>query len=363
MKARKLTKIFQTARKYGFIAAGVIKTEAIPAAVLQKAGVPEEARSLVVLAHPYPDKSLENIFNTELDIYLSRYARGLDYHLVLGEKLKNFSAEIGRITGKPHSWTGVDNHPLDEKKIAARAGLGFIGRNSLVIIPGTGSLVFLGLIASPVNIDGKQPAVSLKSEDDISPLEPGKTIRCKNCQLCVRACPGGALSSQGKLTREKCISQLTQQRGYLKHSQLKLIANHFWGCDECQLVCPYNSGDNSISDWDLPGKIDPRDFLQLDYKASISRDISRYPFSWRGKRILQRNMLIVISNLKAGSYHSSVRELSRSSSPVIRYYCGYYYYNLAAAGKNWAEERLTSLLQQEKEPEVQERLAALVRKL
>ena len=363
MSPSNLTKIFQSARKYDFIAAGVIKTETIPAAVLKKADFLEEVRSLLVLAHPYPNKPRESIFNSELDIYLSRYARGLDYHLVLGEKLKKLSAEVSRFTGKVHSWTGVDNHPLDEKRIAARAGLGFIGRNSLLIIPGIGSMVFLGLIASPIDIKGKPLAVSLKPEDNFPSLEPGETSRCKNCQLCVTSCPGGALSGQGNLTKEKCISQLTQQRGYLEHSQLRLIANHFWGCDDCQLVCPYNSYNNSLSDWNLPGKIDPREFLQLDYKSSIFRDISRYPFSWRGKRILQRNMLIVISNLKAGNYHSSVQELSGSPSPVIRYYCGYYYYNLAAAGNKWAADSLTSLLQQEKKPEARKRLAVLVGKL
>lgn len=341
----------------------MIKPEIIPTAARNRADLPQETRSLLVLAHSYPDRQLKDIFAGELDIYLSHYARGLDYHQVLSEKLKKLSADISGFAGKNHSWTGVDNHPLAEKRIAARAGLGFIGRNSLVIIPGTGSLVFLGLIASPLDLDGESAAVSLKAGDDFSHLEPEKTARCRNCQRCVSICPGGALSSQGKLTGEKCISQLTQQRGLLDFSQLQLIDNHFWGCDDCQLVCPYNSCAESRSDWSLPGRIDLRDFLQLDYNNRLPEYLTRYPFSWRGKRILQRNMLIVISNLKAAGYHSDVQRLSQSSSSVIRYYCGYYYYKLAAAGKKWAEAGLTALLQQEKEPEIRSWLALLAGKL
>ncbi len=482
MQSPVLIKILQSAREFGFLAAGLIKIEIIPAAARDRADLPQDTRSLLVLAYPYPDRSLKDIFTTELDIYLSRYARGQDYHLVLGEKLKSLSKELSGLTGKNHSWTGVDNHPLDEKRIAARAGLGFIGRNSLVIIPGIGSLVFLGLIASPVDFKGDTRAVSLKPDADFSLLEPEKSSRCRNCHRCVRTCPGGALSSQGKLTGEKCISQLTQQPGYLDISQLELIDNHFWGCDDCQLVCPYNSQHISRPDWRLPGKIFPRDFFRPDY-SSFPEYLSRYPFSWRGNRILQRNMLIAISNLKArnyktekynsddctaenytagnqkaekynadnyitknnkneiynadnyisgnhkneiynadnnisgnhkneiynadnnisgnnkndiynadnnisgnykssdcktgnyisgnyknskcktGNYQKAIFQLSKSPSPVIRYYCGYYYFKLAAVGKKSAAVSLTSLLRQEKDPEARSRLAALIGRL
>lgn len=150
------------------------------------------------------------------------YARGDDYHEVVRERLSAMADEISGLWGGD-TRVCVDTAPLRERYWAMKAGLGFIGRNNHLIIPGHGSYFFLGEILT-----------TLRFHPD-TPLETG----CGNCHRCIDACPGGALTPDGAIDTRRCLSYLTiEHRGELPEGTR--LGNRIYGCDECQRACPHN---------------------------------------------------------------------------------------------------------------------------
>lgn len=173
------------------------------------------ARTLIVVGFPY-------YTDDKINLPISLYARGRDYHEVVRERLTEAAS---RLPGE--SRVCVDTAPLRERYWAARAGLGFIGRSNQLIIPGLGSYFFLGFILNTELYDDvAQPANSLPASG------------CGKCRRCVDACPGRCLSADASgLDARRCLSYLTiEYRGELD-SPLPTI----YGCDICQRVCPHNA--------------------------------------------------------------------------------------------------------------------------
>ncbi len=172
----------------------------------------EGARTLIAVAFPY--------FTEEpVGLPIALYARGRDYHEVVREQLMAVAATL------PGQWrVCVDSAPLRERYWAHRAGLGAIGRNNQLYVPGFGSYCFLGFILSTEVFD-------------FEPKEP-MADPCGDCRRCINACPGKCLSEQGQaLDARSCHSYLTiEHRGELP-VRVKSLA----GCDICQRVCPLNS--------------------------------------------------------------------------------------------------------------------------
>lgn len=173
------------------------------------------ARSLACVAFPY--------FTDEpVRLPISLYARGRDYHEVVRERLTEIAR---RLPGS--SRVCVDTAPLRERYWAERLGLGFIGRNNQLIIPGLGSYFFLGFIVTTALLPAarSRPATTTAAG-------------CGDCRRCVDACPGGALFSDGSaLDSRRCLSYLTiEHRGPLPGPLTTL-----YGCDICQRVCPHNA--------------------------------------------------------------------------------------------------------------------------
>ncbi len=173
------------------------------------------ARSMLCVAFPY--------FTSEpVKLPVSLYARGRDYHEVVREQLATFVSRL------PPGDTRicVDTAPLRERYWAARLGLGFIGRNNQLIIPGLGSYFFLGFILTTAEL----PAARWRNT--------GKQA-CGNCRRCVDACPGNCIFPSGEgIDARKCLSYLTiEYRGELGDISLPTL----YGCDICQRVCPFNS--------------------------------------------------------------------------------------------------------------------------
>lgn len=151
------------------------------------------------------------------------YAYGRDYHEVVRERLQRLADFIGpgaacRIC--------VDTAPLRERYWAQQAGIGFVGRNNQLILPGKGSWFFLGEIVTTA---------------DYSPDNPC-TDNCGDCRLCVKACPGHALPGDyGAVDASRCISCFTiEHRGALPANAARCLGRRVYGCDECQHACPYN---------------------------------------------------------------------------------------------------------------------------
>lgn len=180
----------------------------------------EGARSIVAVAFPY--------FTDEpVGLPVSLYARGRDYHEVVREYLTAIAAEMGGQTR-----VCVDTAPLRERYWAVRCGLGFIGRNNQLIIPGLGSYFFLGFILTTEEL-----TVTGHVGEEVSNLRP-PAEGCGECRRCVDACPGRALGADGRgLDARRCLSYLTiEHRGPIDGPIPTL-----YGCDVCQRVCPHNA--------------------------------------------------------------------------------------------------------------------------
>ncbi len=155
----------------------------------------------------------------------SLYAYGRDYHEVVKKRLFELAAFIKELTGH-ESRPCVDTAPIRERYWAQQAGIGFTGRNNMLIIPGKGSFFFLGELVTTL------------------PLKPDKpcSLTCGDCHWCEKSCPGGALHGGLPLDARRCLScQLIECRGQLPEWVAEKIGNRVYGCDTCQLVCPHNA--------------------------------------------------------------------------------------------------------------------------
>lgn len=172
------------------------------------------ARSIICVAFPY-------YTDRPVSLPISLYARGRDYHEVVRRLLEPLAAAL-----PGQSRICVDTAPLRERYWAMRAGLGFIGRNNQLIIPGAGSYFFLGFVLTT---------------EALPPTAASVEFGCGDCRRCVDACPGGCISADCRaIDARTCLSYLTiEHRGPLPDG-LRLPT--LYGCDVCQRVCPHNAG-------------------------------------------------------------------------------------------------------------------------
>ncbi len=189
----------------------------------------EGARSVVCLARRYP-QDLEDGASSGLVPHVAAYARGRDYHNFLRKKLRRLAAYIRTLPApegaKVEARPLCDDVPVLERAWAARAGLGFVGKNGMLIVPGQGSFVLLGEVVTTLVLPASDP------------LEG----RCGSCRLCLDACPTGAFPRPFVLDAERCIAYLTiELRGKVPDSLRADVGEHLFGCDECQSVCPFNA--------------------------------------------------------------------------------------------------------------------------
>lgn len=156
---------------------------------------------------------------------IARYARGKDYHQVTGDRL-NCLADYLRSNGAGLSRPFVDAGPVPERELAHRAGLGWIGKNSMLIRPNAGSFFFIGSVFTDL---------PLESDD------PYELDRCGSCTRCLDACPTDALVAPRVLDATRCISYLTiEQKGPIPAELADSLAGYVFGCDICNDVCPWN---------------------------------------------------------------------------------------------------------------------------
>ncbi len=183
----------------------------------------ENAHSVVVVAmNYYPERKQQS------DAALvSYYAYGKDYHLVVKERLQQLYAYIHREIAPVNGRVFCDTAPLLEKYHAVKAGLGWIGKNTQLIIPGKGSFFFLGelVLDIPLAYD-----------------EAFAVNRCGGCTKCIDACPTKALTAPGELNANRCLSYLSiEYAGELPEFYAKAAGHRVYGCDTCNQVCPWNS--------------------------------------------------------------------------------------------------------------------------
>jgi epoxyqueuosine reductase len=216
---------------------------------------------------------------------IARYALGDDYHEVIKSRLYKLADFIRESAPDAETRCAVDTAPLMEKELAARAGVGWIGKNTCVINPAVGSWLLLGEVITSLDLPPDDPAVD----------------RCGTCRRCIDACPTGAITQPYQLDARKCISYLTiEHRDEIDPNLQSQIGEWLYGCDICQDVCPWNSH-AAIS---LEPALQPR-FSSGTLNAAdvIGWDDEQYRSTLRNsamKRVklpvLQRNARIVLEN-------------------------------------------------------------------
>ncbi len=178
-------------------------------------------KTLIVVALNYYPKQLLPLEGYQI----AYYAYGKDYHRIVKDKLHQLLSYIKTLVPNAEGRAFCDTAPLLERYWAVKAGLGFIGLNRQLIIPGKGSYFFLGILA----VD-----VELQAESHDKPLS------CGNCKRCLIACPTKALTTEG-IDCRRCLSYLTiEHRGPIPDEMAQKIGRRIYGCDTCQQVCPHN---------------------------------------------------------------------------------------------------------------------------
>lgn len=237
--------------------------------------------------------------------YMARFSWGQDYHKVLGLKLDLLQRFLRREAPNSQSLAFVDTGPFLDKEVASRAGLGWFGKNTLLITE-LGSYLVLGGLLTTI---GFSPSVFEQRE-------------CGTCDLCLRACPTGALIAPGILDSQRCLSYLTQRRGYFPPEMRSMLGLRLYGCDTCQEVCPHN--------YRAPitphGEFFPRGqghwpdlvkLLSLDkqgFKALYTGNAA----GWGGRTLLQRNALLVLGNIGEPDLLATLKESFCDPRPLIR---------------------------------------------
>jgi len=157
--------------------------------------------------------------------YISRYALGRDYHRVLRPKLQRLVDRIQQSVGEFRHRVFTDTAPVLEVALAAKAGLGWRGKHTLLLTREGGSFFFLGEIYTDLAL----------------PIDAPASEHCGTCHACIDACPTGAIVAPYELDARRCISYLTiELKGSIPEALRPLIGNRVYGCDDCQLVCPWN---------------------------------------------------------------------------------------------------------------------------
>ena len=241
------------------------------------------AKTIISIAVAYPHKLKQQPQKTEYKRgKFTPNSWGLDYHHVLQDKLDKLARGIEELTSDFEYKGMVDTGALVDTAVAQRAGIGFLGKNGLVISKEYGSYMFLGELITNLEIEPDQPV----------------DYGCGDCTRCLTSCPTSCLLGDGSMNAKRCLSFQTQDKGVMDLEFRKKIKTVIYGCDICQICCPYNKGlDNPLATEIDPDLAHPEliPFLELS-NGQFKEKFGMVAGSWRGKNILQRNAIIALAN-------------------------------------------------------------------
>jgi epoxyqueuosine reductase len=270
------------------------------------------ARSLLVLGFPY--RTVEPEVSQPTRGRVARYAWGTDYHEVLWQKLKQLEKLL--LVREPHATvrTVVDTAPLLEREFAQLAGLGWIGKNTLLLNKLEGSYFFLAALLTDLDLDYDAPHAA---------------DHCGTCRACLDACPTEAFVAPYVLDARRCISYLTIELKSPIPSDLRTgIDDWVFGCDVCQEVCPWNqraplSGEPALQPRSEMGtSLDLISLFALD-EADFKRRFRDTPL-WRPKRRgILRNAAIVLGNQRASEAIPALVRGLNDEEPLVRGACAW----------------------------------------
>jgi len=269
------------------------------------------ARSALCVAlqyHPLSNKDGE-AGDAEGDLWprVARYARGRDYHDVMGERLETLEDRVLAAFPGTSSRRYVDTGPVLERELAARAGLGAVGKNTNLLHPEAGSWFLLGELFLTLDLAPDAPLADL----------------CGSCTRCLEACPTGALPAPYHLDSNRCISYWTiEHRGAVPPEAREMVGTWVFGCDVCQEVCPWNSAPAGAPHPEL-ALPDERAGLDLIQLLLLSRDdyVERFrgsPMKRPKREGLQRNSAVAMGNRRDPRYVPALATALREATPAVR---------------------------------------------
>lgn len=238
----------------------------------------ESGKTIISIAFPYYDG--KNQTSNGFSIYTKR----MDYHRVVMQYLNQILEYIESLGG-----TGtclVDSNSLPERYIAYLAGLGFLGRNNMLITKQYGSYVFLGEIITDLEID----CSDLRTFEDISRYE-----ECNQCNHCLTECPTKSIH-MGGCNPNICLSYLTQKKE-LSDQEASMLKGNVFGCDFCQLQCPYNQQAqySKLSEFATCEYMEQEEIVYAEMTNRYFKDyIKQTSCGWRGKKVIQRNATLAL---------------------------------------------------------------------
>ncbi|QDT11089.1 tRNA epoxyqueuosine(34) reductase QueG [Planctomycetes bacterium K23_9] len=281
-------------------------------------GVLPGAKSVVALAYPYPATS-----PSAIPVNYGRVARytwiGQDYHDVIHPKLKRICRLVRRHQPESNARGIVDTAPLMEREFAQLAGLGWRGKNTLLLNKQFGSYFFLACVLVDI---------------ELPTSDPQQNSHCGTCTACLDACPTDAFPSAGVLDASRCISYLTIENKDSIPALLRPgIGDWAFGCDICQEVCPWNTRPaRSATQTDAPDSIDLLDLFWMD--EAIFRERFRKSPMWRTRRRgMLRNAAIVLGNTGDALALDALRQGSRDQEPIVQEACRWAIENIQSRSK------------------------------
>jgi epoxyqueuosine reductase len=272
--------------------------------------LPGTTRVISVRMDYWPESaaSANQMLEDPLQAYLSRYALGRDYHRLLRKRLQQLAGRIQQAAGPFGYRAFTDSAPILEKALAQKAGLGWIGKHTNLINEKAGSWFFLGELFTDLPL----------------PVDLAGEAHCGTCQACIDICPTQAIVAPWQLDARRCISYLTiELRGSIPEALRPLIGNRIYGCDDCQLVCPWNRFSQASGEADFS----PRHGLDQVQLAELFRWSEQdFLTNTEGSAIRRigyecwlRNLAIALGNAPGDErVVAALRERAEHSSELVR---------------------------------------------
>ena len=254
-----------------------------------------------------PEAAWANLADGER-AYVARYALGRDYHKLMRQRLQKLADLVADEIGPFGHRVFVDSAPVLERALARNAGLGWIGKHTCLIDNEGGSWFFLGEIFVDLPL----------------PVDPPATAHCGSCVRCIDVCPTGAITSPYRLDARRCISYLTiEHEGSIDEELRPLIGNRIFGCDDCQLVCPWNKFAKRTDepDFRVRNNLDQATLAEL-----FAWDEDEFLHRTEGSAIRRsgherwlRNIAVALGNApKTDEVVAALESRREHSSPIVR---------------------------------------------
>ena len=266
-----------------------------------------ECRSILILAIPYsPVNSREAFQIQNSEFKIASYALGSDYHDVIPPRLQEIVSFIEEQLGHPiPNRYYTDTGPVLERELAQRAGLGWIGKNSMLIHPKAGSTFFLAEIL-----------LGIELEPDDAPI----TDHCGTCTRCIQACPTQCILPNRTLDARRCISYLTiELKDNIPEDLRPLMRDWIFGCDACQQVCPWNRFSvptDSAFETKIPIPV-PTDDLLLT-SVEFNQRFKHSPIKRAKRRGYLRSLAVAVGNQGDKNNISILEQASQDTEPMVR---------------------------------------------